>query len=129
MNGQVRSLRRTASALGAGTLAGVVLVTTFSFLSFGADTLLPPSAAAQASFLLSIYYAPIIVVLSVPIWLLISRFGWDGPVAAACLGFIATSVVWSLTNQPFWAPSLDDAAIAVSGALAGLATWWVANRS
>lgn len=128
MNGQARSLKRTAFALGAGILAGVALVTTFSFLSFSSDTLLPPSAAAQVSFLLSIYYAPAIVALSVPIWLLISRFGWDGPVAAACLGLIVTSVVWSLTNQPFSSPSLDDAAIAVCGALAGLATWWVANR-
>lgn len=128
MDGQVRSLRRTASALGAGIVTGVALVTVFSFLSFDSDTLLPPSAAAQVSLLLSIYYAPAIVALSVPIWLLISRLGWDGPLAAACLGSLMTSLVWSLTNQSFSAPTLDDLAIAVCGALAGLATWCVANR-
>lgn len=128
MNRQARSVRRTASALGAGIFVGIALVTAFGFLSASSDALLPPSAAAQASFLFSIYYAPAIAALSVPVWLLISRFGLDGPVAAAGLGFIITSVVWFLSNQPFSALTLDEAAIAVCGALAGLATWWVANR-
>jgi hypothetical protein len=128
MNGQAPSLIRTATALGAGTLVGVAIVTTFGFLSASSDGLLPPSAAAHASFLLSIYYAPAIAVLSVPLWLLISKFELAGPVAAAGLGFIMTSVVWFLANQPFSALKLDDVAIAVCGALAGLATWWVAYR-
>lgn len=128
MDGQARTFGQTVSALGVGVLVGVALVTAFGFLSASSDALLPPSAAAQASFLLSIYYAPAIAALSVPLWLLISRLGLDGPVAAAGLGFIVTSAVWFLTNQPLSAPTLDDAAIAACGAVAGLATWWVANR-
>ena len=128
MNGQAPSVRQTAVALGTGILVGVALVTAFGFLSASSDALLPPSEAAQASFLLSIYYAPIIAALSFPLWLLISRFGLDGPVVAAGLGLTMTSVVWFLANQPFLAPKLDDMAIAVCGALAGLTAWWVAHR-
>lgn len=128
MNGQARSLKQTATALAAGVLAGIVLLTVFGFLSARSDALLPPVAKAQASFLLSAYYAPAIALLSVPFWLVLSRLRLDGPAAAAGLGFVMTSAVWFLANQPFWGPAVDDLAIAVSGALAGLTTWWVANR-
>ena len=129
MIGQARSLKQTATALAAGVLVGVALVTAFGFFSASADAILPPVAKAQASFLFSIYYAPAIAILSVPFWLVLSKLRLDGPVAAAGLGFVMTSVVWFLGNQPFWEPSLDDLGIAGSGAAAGLATWWVANRS
>jgi hypothetical protein len=128
MNGQTRPLKKTLIALGAGILVGVTLVTAFGFFSAGSDALLPPPAKAQASFLLSIYYAPTIAILSAPIWLAISRFGLDGPGAAAGLGFVMTSTVWFLANQPFLGPTMDDLAIAVCGAVAGFATWWVASR-
>ena len=127
MNGRA-PFRQTASALGAGVLVGVVLVTAFGFLSASGDALLPPLAAARASFLFSILYAPAIAALSALVWWLISKFGMEGPVAAAGLGFVMTSAVWFLTNQPLSAPTLDNLAVGVCGAMAGLATWWVANR-
>jgi hypothetical protein len=83
---------------------------------------------AQASFVFSLYYGLAIVALSVPLWLLISRLGFEGPVPAAALGFAMTAAVWFFANQQFPRPALNDLAIAICGSVAGLATWLMANR-
>ena len=128
MNSQARSLKQNTAALAAGVLVGIALVTAFGFLSASRDAILSPASNAEASFLLSVGYAPVIAILSVPFWLVILRLRLEGPVAAASLGFVMTSAVWFLANQPFLGPTIDDLGIAACGAAAGLTTWWVANR-
>jgi len=128
MTARVRSLRQMASALTVGVCVGVFLVAAFGFISTSRDALIPPTAAAQASFVFSLYYGLVIAALSVPLWLLISRLGLEGPVSAAGLGFAMTAAVWFFANQPFPGPTLDDLAIAICGSVAGLATWLMANR-
>jgi len=135
VNARTGTLKQTLGALGFGILVGVALVTGYGFvdswlsvLFTGHEGIMPPSAVAFASFLFSIEYAPLIAVICAPLWLVLSKVGWDGPLAAASLGFIATSAIWFLRNRPFWGPTRHDLAFALCGAAAGLATWWVAHR-
>lgn len=135
MNAQSFTLKRTVGALALGILVGVVLVTVYGFvdswlsvLFTGREAVMPPSAVAFASFLISTEYALLIAAICAPIWLVLSKMGWDGPLAAGLLGFVATSATWFLTNQPFWGPTRHDLAFALCGTAAGLATWWAAHR-
>ena len=135
MNAQSFTLKRTLRALALGILVGIVLVTVYGFvdswlsvLITGHEAVMPPSAVAFASFLMSTEYALLIAAICAPLWLVLSKIGWDGPLAAALLGFAATSAIWVLTNQPFWGPTRHDVALALCGAAAGLATWWAAHR-
>lgn len=129
------SFKQSLSALFLGMLVGIVLVTVYGFIESwlrivltGREGILPPSAVALASFLVSTEYALLIAVVCAPLWLLISKVGWDGAPTAGLLGCGVTSVIWFLGNQPFLGPSGDDLAYALCGAVAGLVTWWAAHR-
>ena len=128
MNGLGHSIKRWAIALGVGTLVGAALVATFGFFSAGRSDLMPPDASATISFMLSLFYAPAIIILCAPVWYVISWRQMDGPVAAIVLGFVMTSAVWFWANRPFWGPAWNDWVIGFCGAVAGLTTWWVATK-
>jgi hypothetical protein len=135
VNAQTGTLKQTLGALTLGILVGIVLVTGYSLIDSwlsilftGREAIMPPSAVAFASFLFSIEYALVIAAICVPLWLVMSKVGWDGAVAAALLGFAVTSAVWFLTNQPFLSLTHNDLAKGLCGAVAGLATWWAARR-
>jgi hypothetical protein len=132
---QTGTRKQTLGALTLGILVGILLVTAYGFLDSwlsvlltGHEHIMPPSAVAFASFLFSIEYALLIVAVSAPLWMVISKVGWDGPLAAGLLGFAVTFAIWFLTNQPFPELTRNDLAYALCGATAGLVTWWAAHR-
>jgi hypothetical protein len=136
MIANLRSYRRSALALTIGVLAGVALVTVYTFSDSvltapaGGDTLLSPTGAAFAALMFSFYYAVIIAVISVPLWYLLARASLAGPRTAALLGFLVTWAYWVASNSP--AMMLEAARSGIPyglcGSVAGLVTWWVSNR-
>jgi len=95
-----------ARALAAGVMAGVALVTAYSFIEVwitapaDGTTILSPSDVAVAALAFSFEYAAIITVICLPLWFLIGRVGLAGPVAAAFLGFAITLAYWMVSNYP-----------------------------
>lgn len=136
MIANLHSYRRSALALTIGVLAGVALVTVYTFSDSvltapaGGDTLLSPTGAAFAALMFSFYYAVIIAVISVPLWYLLARASLAGPRTAALLGFLVTWAYWVASNSP--AMMLEAARSGIPyglcGSVAGLVTWWVSNR-
>lgn len=124
-----------ARALGSGVLAGVALVTAYSFLGAwltalgrGGPAVLSSFDVAFAALLFSIEYGVMIAIVCIPLWLLLARFGLSGPFAAALLGFTATLAYWMISNYPPLNPARTGIAYGLCGAVAGLVTWWVSNR-
>ena len=132
----LRSYRRSALALTIGVLAGVALVTVYTFSDAvltapaGGGTLLSPTGAAIAAIMFSFYYAVIIAVICVPLWYLLAKFSLAGPGMAALLGFLVTWAIWVALNAPTMVLEAARSGIpyGLCGAVAGLVTWWVGNR-
>lgn len=127
-----------ARALAFGGLAGAILVACYEFaeakLAERQLGSLPVSPVAQAEFALgfAIGAALIILLISVPIWLLLARYRLDSWVAAAVLGFFATMAFWIIHNRISDLPghSLPELVrsglpLAICGAVAGIVTWRV----
>ena len=127
-------MKHVAKALGSGVVAGVALVTAYSFIEAWLRTLargpavLSPSDVAFAALLFSIEYGIIIAIVCIPLWLLLQRVGLTGPFVAALLGFTATLAYWMISNYPPVQPARSGVAYALCGAVAGLVTWWTGNR-
>lgn len=128
--------RRSAWALICGNLVGISLVTTYTILDAwltdtrpGSEHILGPWDIAPPALLLSFFYAVIITVFCLPMWLLLRRFSLAGPITAAFLGCIVTLVYWVVSNYPPLMSVRSGLPYALCGALAGLATWWVGNRA
>ena len=85
------------------------------------------SGVASATMFFSLYYALQIVAVSVPLWLVLTRFRFGGPYAATALGVAATFAIWTFNNPPTFVPLMDGLPYAICGGLAGLATW-IASR-
>lgn len=123
--------RKSVRAIGFGVLTGVLLTTLFETaknLLAGPGTLFPPMAVAEMSLMASLYYAVVICIICVPVWLLIDRAGFASPGAAALLGFAATLAVWTADNlggifTPFEVME-RGLPYAVFGGAAGVVTWW-----
>jgi hypothetical protein len=134
VTGRSYSLARAAWALFCGLLAGVTLVTAYHLLLFAltssvaGENLLSPSGLALVSAVFSLAYGLLIALICMPLWLLAARTGLARPASAATLGFIATFGWWIAFTYP---PSLSTLGwglpYALSGAVAGLVTWWIAN--
>jgi len=127
-----------AKALALGGLAGAILVACYEFAEarFAQKQLgaLLVSPVAQAEFALgfAIGAAIVILLIAVPIWLLLARYGLDSWFAAAVLGFGATMAYWIIHNQTGDLPghSLIELArtglpLAICGSIAGIVTWRV----
>jgi hypothetical protein len=127
-----------AKALAAGGLAGAILVACYQFTDAKlaekqlGTLLVSPVAQAEFALGFALGAAIVILLISVPIWLVLARFGLDSWIAAAVLGFIATMVFWIIHNgiSALPAHSLPELArsglpLAISGAIAGVVTWWV----
>ena len=100
--------RKSVRAIALGVLTGVLLTTLFETaknLLAGPGILIPPMAVAEMALMTSLYYAVVICIICVPVWLLIDRAGFASPAAAALLGFAATLAVWTADNLgPIFTP-------------------------
>ena len=80
--------------------------------------------------MVSLYYGAAIAAVCVPIWLILAKLGWEGPAAAAALGFVATGAFFVLTysagsHEGLPLMSYSFVPYAACGAAAALVTWWV----
>jgi hypothetical protein len=113
---------RLALALAAGIATGALLVALYIHLAIGAEFVF------EGLIEVSVYYGLAIAGFCIPLWLLLARVGWDGALAAAALGFVATAVFVSLT---YAAGSHTHVALltytvvpyGLCGAAAALVTW------
>jgi hypothetical protein len=94
--------------------------------------LTPPLAQAEFALGFGLAAAIVILLISVPIWLLLARYHLDSSPAAAVLGFGATMVFWIIHNGPSSLPAHtlpellgSGAPLAICGAIAGVVTWWI----
>ena len=118
------TIGRIALALGAGIATGAVLVAGYIHLAIGEEFVF------AGLFEVSLYYGLAIAGFCIPLWLLLTKLGWDGALAAAALGFIATAVFVSLT---YAAGSHTHVALlthtvvpyGLCGAVAATVTWGV----
>lgn len=118
------ALGRILLALAAGVACGAVLVAAFIYSSLGAPLVF------EGLLVVSLYYGAAIAAVCVPIWLILTRLGWDRPAAAATLGFVATAAFLVLTysagsHEGLPLMSYSFAPYAACGAAAALVTWWV----
>ena len=118
------SIGRVLLALAAGVASGALLVTVFIYSSLG------EALVFEGLLLVSLYYGAAIAAICVPVWLILARFGWDGMLAAAALGFVATAAFLILTEAAGGHTRLDLMAYtflpyAACGAAAALVTLWV----
>jgi hypothetical protein len=118
------ALGRIVLALAAGVTSGAVLVAAFIYSSLGAPLVF------EGLFVVSLYYGAAIAAICVPVWLIVARLGWDGPAAAAALGFVATAAFLVLTysagsHEGLPLMSYSFVPYAACGAVAALVTWWV----
>jgi hypothetical protein len=126
-----RAIAQSMRALALGIVVGVLLTASFEFAKAGLrgpNTLLPSSAVVEASVLFSLYYALVICLICVPVWLALHRLRLASPSAAALLGFTATLCIWTVNNV---APSFTRLQVielglpyALFGGVAGVAVWW-----
>jgi hypothetical protein len=126
-----RTTLTSVRTLALGILAGALLTTSFDVAKSvlaGPGTLVPPSAVAEASLLFSLYYALVISIVCVPVWLGIKRLGLASPIAAALLGFAVTLAVWTADNlgAPFTPLEVMESGVpyALFAGAAGLVMWW-----
>jgi hypothetical protein len=120
----VRTLWRVLVALLAGIAVGALLTAAYIYSALG------PPFVLEGLLVVSLYYGLAIAGFCIPLWLILTRLGRDGPLAAATLGFIATAVFVSLT---YAAGSHTHVAMltytvlpyGLCGAAAALVTWWV----
>ena len=118
------ALGRILLALAAGVACGAVLVAAFIYSSLGT------ALVFEGLLIVSLYYGAAIAAVCVPIWLILARLGWDGPAAAAALGFAATTAFLVLTysaGSHEGLPLMNYSVVpyAACGAAAALVTWWV----
>jgi hypothetical protein len=118
------ALGRILLALAAGVASGAVLVAAFIYSSIGAPLVF------EGLLVVSLYYGAAIAAICVPIWLILTRLGWDGAGAAAALGFVATAAFLVLTysagsHEGLPLMSYSFLPYALCGAAAALVTWWV----
>lgn len=132
-----RTVKLDAKALALGGLVGAILVAAYAFAAaklaegeFG-PLLVPPVTQAEFALGFAIAAAIIILLISVPIWLVLARYHLDSWLAAAVLGFGATMAFWIIHNQPIGLPgrslpelALSGLPLAICGAIAGVVTWW-----
>lgn len=136
MSSHVKSLGNGAQALASGIVAGVTLVTAYSFIEAwlrpvppGTIVVMSPADVGSAAFLFSIYYAAVIVLICVPLWLFLSKVGLRGPWTAVLLGFTTTLGYWMTSNYPPIMSARSGLPYALCGAAAGFVTWWRSNRN
>jgi hypothetical protein len=133
-----RTVLLDAKALALGGLSGAILVACYQFVDAKlaerhlAVLLVPPLAQAEFALGFGIAAALVILLVAVPIWLLLARYGLDSWLAAAVLGFGATMAYWIIHNGPSDLPgsSVPELArsglpLAICGAVAGVVTWLV----
>ena len=118
------TLGRILLALAAGVASGAVLVAAFIYSSLGAPLVF------EGLLVVSLYYGAAIAAVCVPIWLILAKLGWEGPAAAAALGFVATAAFLVLTysagsHEGLPLMSYTFLPYAACGAAAALVTWWV----
>ena len=118
------SLWRLALALAAGIASGALLVAIYIHLAIGRQFVF------EGLFEVSLYYGLAIAGFCIPLWLLLARVGWDGALAAAALGFVATAAFVSLTYAAGSHTHVAMLAYTVvpyglCGAAASLVTWSV----
>jgi hypothetical protein len=119
-----RALGRIALALAAGIAAGALLAAAFIYSSLG------PELVFEGLVEVALLYGLAIAAFCIPLWLMLSRLGYDNAWTAAALGFVATAVFVSLT---YAAGSHDRVALmtytavpyGLCGAAAALVTWRV----
>jgi hypothetical protein len=127
-----------AKALALGGLSGAILLAFYQFVDAKlaerhlGTLLVPPLAQAEFALGFGIAAAIVILLVSVPIWLLLARFHLDSWFAAALLGFGATMAYWIIHSQPSALPgstfpelARSGLPLAICGAIAGVVTWWV----
>jgi hypothetical protein len=128
-----RSVMLNTCALVCGVIVAVVLASAYTWADATIDggyPLLSPLEAMQVAAMLSGLVALEILVVCVPVWLLVERFGWANWAVAAALGFVAPPIWWILNN---WIEGSGETALqllpgtfpyAVCGATAGLSIFW-----
>jgi hypothetical protein len=127
-----------AKALALGGLSGATLVAAYEFVDAKlaerqlGSLLVPPIAQAEFALGFAIGAAIIILLISVPIWLVLASYHLDSWFAAALLGFAATMGFWIIHNQISDLPGhtlvellRSGMPLAICGAIAGVVTWWV----
>lgn len=120
----LRTIGRTLVALVVGVAVGALLTAGYIYSSLG------PPFVFRGLVVVSLYYGLAIAGFCIPLWLILTRLGWDRALAAAGLGFVATAVFVSLT---YAAGSHTHVALltytvvpyGLCGAAAALVTWWV----
>lgn len=120
----LRTIGRTLLALLVGVAVGALLTAAYIYSSLG------PPFVFRGLVVVSLYYGLAIAGFCIPLWLVLTRLGWDLALAAAALGFVATAAFVSLT---YAAGSHTHVALltytvvpyGLCGAAAALATWWV----
>jgi hypothetical protein len=123
-HGMLGAVARTAVALAAGIASGALLVAGYIYSSLGQPLVLKGLVE------MSLVYGAAIAGISVPLWLALTRAGWDGPLSAAALGFAATALFLLLTYSAGSHDRMDLLAnsflpYAQCGAVAALVTWRV----
>ena len=101
-----------------------MLVAVFIYSSIGAPLVF------EGLLVVSLYYGAAIAAICVPIWLVLAKLGWEGPAAAAALGFVATAAFLVLTysagsHEGLPLMSYSFLPYAACGAAAALVTWSV----
>jgi hypothetical protein len=117
----IGTLGRIALALTAGIATGALLVAAYIYSSLG------EALVFEGLFLVSLFYGAAIATICVPIWLVLARVGWNGALAAAALGFVATTLFLVLTEAAGGHQQLELMAYtflpyAACGAIAALVT-------
>ena len=93
----------------------------------GAHLLVPLNTQVCIAAGLSLIYATILAACCFPIWLLMGMRNLVSCWTASALGFVATALFWIMINLPgqsgIWDLIVGSFPYAMSGAVAGLATW------
>jgi len=115
---------RILVALAAGVAVGALLVAAYIYSSLGEPLVF------EGLFEVGLFYGAAIAAFCVPIWLILAAKRLDGAIAAAALGFVATSIFMVLTTEAGSHPNMHLMAYsflpyALCGAAAALVTWWV----
>jgi hypothetical protein len=139
---QWKLLALYALALTAGILTAAILVAAYTYIDGwnaaraaqvdGSHLLIPLDVQVGIAASFALYYALIVLVCCVPIWLWLMRRDLATVWAAAALGYLSTATLWVLTNLTGHSTIGElignGFPYAICGAIAGVATWWARPR-
>ena len=137
MTGAMRSTFRSVLALIGGLFVGIGLETVeqtginlWERAHHDAAPILTPEGVAMFSIFYGLEYGAIIILVSVPAWVLLARFGRKLMADAANLGFVMTVAVVAIMGHRTiydFASATQYVVFGLAGAAAGVTTWLIAH--